>query len=272
MTGMPRLVGLTGYKESGKDTCGEILRAQLGHRPVAIGDALRSMALTINPYLPPEGGRGMRLSAAVDMVGWSAAKKGDPEVQRLLHAIGDAARTLDPTLLLQGADGLHSLAHRRSAPLAETLHRVALTIDPYLPHAGTRGTRLSSAVSMVGWRLAKDGDPEVRRLLQHIGDAVRAVDPHALTRPVREQVSGAGRWVVTDVRTVDEVTMVRELGGVVLRVQRPGRDPASNGDTHSTETGLDGLELPLVVNDGSLADLEGALMSALVREVHSGAR
>jgi hypothetical protein len=88
--GLPLIVGLTGRAGSGKDTVGGILVRELGYTRLAFADALKSMALAINPIIReyqfpkhPE-----RLVPLVSMLGWEGAKK-DGEVRRFLQALGD---------------------------------------------------------------------------------------------------------------------------------------------------------------------------------------
>lgn len=90
-----RIMGLTGYARSGKDTVGQILVEQGWHR-VAFGDKVRELALAADPLIPEPGGiHGLttseRLSVLVARSGWDAAKA-EPEVRRFLQAIGTGVR------------------------------------------------------------------------------------------------------------------------------------------------------------------------------------
>ena len=79
-----RVIGITGFARHGKDTVGSLLVEEYGFTKVAFADALRSMALAINPYV---SGGNIRLNHWVDNLGWDEAKK-DHEIRRLLQAIG----------------------------------------------------------------------------------------------------------------------------------------------------------------------------------------
>lgn len=60
--------------------------------------------------------------------------------------------------------------------------------------------------------------------------------------------------VISDVRFPNEVAMVKELGGVVIRVTRPSLNYAV--DTHISETLIDDLEVDYdILNDTTLDDL-----------------
>ncbi len=79
-----RIVGITGLARHGKDTVGSLLVSEQGFTKVGFADSLRSLALSIDPFI---SGGNIRLSSAVRAVGWDQAKK-VPEVRRLLQVIG----------------------------------------------------------------------------------------------------------------------------------------------------------------------------------------
>ena len=91
--------------------------------------------------------------------------------------------------------------------------------------------------------------PEVRRLLQYTGTAVRMIDPEFW---INNLEIPDGNVVVSDVRLHTEARRIEDLGGQVFRVTRPG----TGGDPHHTETELDGIDFPVLANDGSLQDLK----------------
>ncbi|MFF4610326.1 hypothetical protein ACFY1Q_11745 [Streptomyces albidoflavus] len=144
---------------------------------------------------------------------------------------------------------------------ADTLKDAALKADPLIPHY--RGeellnTRLSKVVDLVGWDAAKDDLPEVRRFLQHFGQAIRDIDPRFWVRSAVDAVHGAsgGRPVViTDVRHHNEVRAVQDLGFTLIRIERPGLTP---GDHVSERNTLDFDVDATIVNDGTLDDLAAA--------------
>ena len=117
---------------------------------------------------------------------------------------------------------------------ADALKEVMLRLDPYVT---TAGTRLSTIVGSYGWERAKDNFPEVRRLLQAHGAAVRdVVDPDVWVRALTMKLDPYGRYVIPDVRFPNEKAAVERLGGRTVRVIRPDYGPV-NG--HISETALD---------------------------------
>lgn len=138
---------------------------------------------------------------------------------------------------------------------ADGVKEMAYDIDPVVRNKVGTPMPLAGLVDVVGWDRAKEL-PDVRRFLQrlgtegvrrHLGDSVW-VDLAA------EKIDAVGGpVVVTDVRFPNEVEMVRLLGGVVVRVERPG---VAAVVAHSSETAVDGVPPDLtLLNDGDLEQL-----------------
>lgn len=160
---------------------------------------------------------------------------------------------------------------------ADPLRDAALALDPFVGPTPLPGDlvpsyhRLSEVIDALGWERAKDFAPEVRRILQALGtDAIRTLDDGFWVRMAMQKVAElrepTRRWpsgelytpgspvVVTDVRFPNEAEAIRQAGGVLIRVERPGFD----GDGHATETALDGWPEDYVVdNDADLEALRG---------------
>jgi hypothetical protein len=116
---------------------------------------------------------------------------------------------------------------------------------------------LKALATTIGWDGRKDDTG--RRLLQELGVGARDVLGadvwvDALMRDL------PGRVVITDVRFPNEVEAIWDRGGVVVKVVRPGVGPARG---HVSETAIDHLALPIVVNDGDVFDLHAALLDVL---------
>lgn len=118
---------------------------------------------------------------------------------------------------------------------------------------------IKSLAVRIGWDGKKDERGRV--LLQRIGVAAREVFGddvwvNLAMRQVDLLLSEGARVCVTDVRFRNEVDAIRERGGIVFRVVRPGIE-APNG--HVSEHALDSVPLHAVVNDGTLADLSSTV-------------
>lgn len=186
---MAKLVGLTGYAGAGKDAFAKSLKLRGGFERVGFADAVKEMALV-----------------------------------------------LDPLLTIPGANE-HDLAY------------------------------LSNVVMAYGWEKAKEY-PAVRTYLQVLGtDAVREIiGTDAWVRAAEAKVIGhlrEGRNVVmTDVRFANEVAFVKAYGGTVVKIMRPDVHAVND---HISDTGVDDLEVDVVLwNTGTLDDL-GQLATSLLR-------
>lgn len=158
--------------------------------------------------------------------------------------------------------GKDTVAHRlvtdhgfRRYAFADALKEVALQADPIVTPLDTvgRSVRLSEVVAAVGWEGAKE-HREVRRTLQALGVAVRSVDPFFWVSAVMDEVEHrTGPVVITDVRFPNEAATIRDAGGVLVRVIRPGQDAS---DQHVSETALNDWKPDFeVLNDGDLHSL-----------------
>jgi|SRR5690606_4006020 len=119
-------------------------------------------------------------------------------------------------------------------PVREALYR----LDPLI---GEGSTCLTDAVDSFGWDRIKR-NPEVRGLMQRMGTEVGremfgaefwtdlAVERIAYALHHRRNV------VVTDVRFVDEAERLRNIGGQIVRIERPDLEPVND---HPSETDLD---------------------------------
>jgi hypothetical protein len=159
---------------------------------------------------------------------------------------------------------------------ADPLKELALKVDPVIPYdlpgfGGLNHVRLVTLVEHIGWERAKDEYPEVRRLLQNMGQAQREFDEDYWVNALRRKLNNAEAWnmpvVVTDVRYPNEAKMLRSRGFRLIRVVRPapttvpltGLKPVSArfmSDTtaHASETALDDFEADQTIYNNSTLD------------------
>ncbi len=100
----------------------------------------------------------------------------------------------------------------------------------------------------------------VRRILQWWGTEYRrAQDPDYWTKAWARQVSGLPldriHVLVDDVRFINELETIQDLGGMIVKIERPGFNAAGN---HASETSLDHYSgwQQVIINDGSLKEFE----------------
>ncbi|MFD3904129.1 hypothetical protein HXS80_15905 [Streptomyces sp. CB04723] len=156
---------------------------------------------------------------------------------------------------------------------ADPLKRAALSVDPFVTtwarSTGPQPVRLSEVVQVHGWDEAKTAYPEVRRVLQHIGQTVRELDPDFWVRAAFPAIDAASRLglpvVVTDVRYENEAQALTDRGFSLVRVTRPGAGLADGTGQHRSETELADYPTALTIsNTGTLGDLTDIVDSLLL--------
>jgi len=154
----------------------------------------------------------------------------------------------------------------RRVAFADALKEAALKADPILQAEESRGDwgdgdlRVSEAVKLFGWEDAKDQFPEVRRILQEFGAAMRAVDEDIWIRPVLAKVMEANDagvpCVVTDVRYPNEAESLKRAGFYLVYISRSGVPQLD----HESERSLCEFDADFnIFNDGDLDDLHLAV-------------
>lgn len=82
-----------------------------------------------------------------------------------------------------------------------------------------------------------------------------------MTNAVLDMCFDFPNWLITDVRFPNEVDAIKNAGGIVLRVDRINNpNPKSN---HISETALDHLQLPTIINHGTIDELREIVGHAL---------
>ena len=139
----------------------------------------------------------------------------------------------------------------RRESFADPLRDMAYALNPLVDDVG----RLAGVVDAIGWERAKDEHPEIRRLLQRLGtEAGRKVLGKNIWVDTAMRKTADGELVVfTDCRFTNEADAIRERGGHIVRIERPG---LADGDAHPSETSLDDYAFDFIVyNDGGLEKL-----------------
>jgi hypothetical protein len=161
-----RLIGLTGYAQSGKDTAAKIL-IENGYTRVAFADALRNMLYALNPIVIPgtSGMRVDRLQYLVDKRGWEVAKR-QPEVRQLLQRLGTEA----------GRKVLGENIWIETALRGYTSHSAPVVITD------VRFDNEAQAVVNAGGHVIKIERPGYARVNSHVSDA--GIDPALLSATI----------------------------------------------------------------------------------------
>lgn len=130
--------------------------------------------------------------------------------------------------------------------------------------------RLREIVDRDGWEGAKRLS-EVRELLQRVGtDAGRTIlGDNIWIDTAMKKANPCGikgctchPTVITDVRFTNEARAILAAGGTVIRVTRPGVQPAND---HVSETQLDKSDLiaHTIINDGTVSQLHEKILSVV---------
>lgn len=133
---------------------------------------------------------------------------------------------------------------------ADVLRQVLYTLNPFI----APWTDLKSVVDEHGWEYAKTQGPvsqyqEVRRLLQTLGtDVGRGMfGPNFWVNSLFQSLDLTKKqYVISDVRFPNEADAVKDVGGRVVRVERPGTDPVNS---HPSEVALDGYPFDAIFNN-----------------------
>lgn len=149
---------------------------------------------------------------------------------------------------------------------ADKLRELALRINPDLCDNLNGCTYLGSLVDYHGWDKAKREIPEVRRLLQDLGQGAREVLGDtvwidAVLPPALPGFPPTGTYdtldvVITDVRYPNEAERILALGGKLCVVVRPGVDPVNNHASEGYAQWIERFEHSVILNDGSIDDLK----------------
>jgi hypothetical protein len=114
---------------------------------------------------------------------------------------------------------------------------------------------LSHMVDLYGWEELKEISVDVRGLMQRMGTEVARDmwgDDFWVDQAFK-QVAITPRAALSDVRYVNEAQRVRDFGGQVWRIVRPGYEGVND---HASEHALDGFMYDhVILNNGSVEDL-----------------
>lgn len=121
--------------------------------------------------------------------------------------------------------------------------------------------RVQDLVDSIGWDRAKVEYTEVRELLQKLGtEAGRNIHGQdCWTNIIKREIESNpyDNFVITDVRFPNEADVIGQLGGKVIKIERPGITSVNN---HVSDKGIDNYDY-MITNGGSLGDLQDAVLT-----------
>ena len=141
---------------------------------------------------------------------------------------------------------------------ADPIREAILTLNPKIDSI----THVSHRVEDYGWEVAKQ-EPEIRRLLQVMGTEVgrKMFGENIWIDMAFKQAEQYQQVVIPDVRFTNEADAIKELGGIIWRINRHGLNGINE---HRSEHAMDSYMVDHVIyNDGSLDELsDEVFMSA----------
>lgn len=100
-----------------------------------------------------------------------------------------------------------------------------------------------------------------RQILQWLGtDILRnKIGEDFFLKLMKKRIESSSKKyiIIPDVRFDNEALFIKELGGIVIKIERPGANTTQHSD-HITEKGIEIFD-KLIVNDGTLLDLSNKL-------------
>lgn len=120
-------------------------------------------------------------------------------------------------------------------------------------------SRLKGIARMLGWDGEKD--ERGRAFLQDIGMAARKYNPDVWINLLKGEVSPVIQQLVfTDVRFQNEADYVHSIGGIIVRIVRPG----IIADNHESELKQSEVAADIeIVNDGTIEDLHNKIRNLI---------
>lgn len=130
---------------------------------------------------------------------------------------------------------------------------------------------LKELATRIGWNGEKD--EAGRKLLQDLGHGAREILgtnvwvnalSHAIDRHALYVIPCSAHYVITDVRYPNEVEFVRDRGGLLVLVTRPGLDTSAPMYAHPTETNIRAFAPDrVIVNDSTIEALHRKMDSVV---------
>ncbi len=164
-----------------------------------------------------------------------------------------------------GKDTAAAAAGFHPYSFADAIRTIAKRVNPFIREAGEH---LNKVFERLDWEEAKVRYPEIRALLQDLGQACRVelgadVWLSAAMTNVEYHLGRGLNCAITDLRFPNEAKAIRHHGGILVRIDRPGVPKMS----HPTECALDDWSDwdHVIENDGTLDEFE-----ATVRALFSG--
>lgn len=157
----------------------------------------------------------------------------------------------------EAAKGLGTINFRRVA-FADKLREFLYALNPMVAGTSSLPVRLKFVIDRYGWDGYKETTygKDIRELLQRLGTECgrEMIGDTVWVDAVMNNLRPTEHYVIADVRFPNEARAIKDAGGYVVRISRPGITAAN---AHKSETALDDWAFDkYVTNDGTLGDLQ----------------
>lgn len=209
--------------------------------------------------------------ALVVLPGWENSKGANVEIQlarwldlRIYTCDGDSLVSLaeHPHLLGlsgyagSGKDTVGGMTGFTRVAFADRMREAMLALNPEIITSWHTSTSpLSKTIDEMGWDQAKREYSHIRELLQRFGTEMgrNIIHPNVWVDLALKDLVPGKRYVITDVRFPNEAQAIKDRGGFVYRIERPGIEPPN---LHSSETALADWPFDGIINNsGSVENL-----------------
>jgi hypothetical protein len=149
---------------------------------------------------------------------------------------------------------------------ADKVRELLYELDPPFPMENGKVVGLQNLIDVYGWDSAKQNEL-VRSMLQNLGLGARKLfGPNVWVNEAMKTMLNDPRpdlkYVVTDVRFLNEADMIKANHGQIWRVERPGINAVNS---HVSESQMDGYEInQTFLNNSSVEDLSASIKARMV--------
>lgn len=146
-----------------------------------------------------------------------------------------------------------------ATPMREALYR----LNPRIEVADMQGIHLATAVDGLGWENLKADSPDIRPLMQRLGTEVgrQMFGENFWVDLAMKEAEKHENVVFADCRFKNEAEAIRNAGGSIWRIERPGYEAAND---HISEHDLDDYAFNAVMsNDRGTEELVETVASGM---------
>jgi len=149
---------------------------------------------------------------------------------------------------------------------ADKVRELLYELDPPFPMENGKVVGLQNLIDVHGWDFVKQNDL-VRSMLQNLGLGARNLfGPNFWVNEAMKTMLNDPRpdlkYVITDVRFLNEADMIKANHGQIWRIKRIGIEAVNS---HVSETQMDGYKVDQIfINNSSIEDLSALLKARMV--------